>query len=429
MKIEDHSPGSASPEASPEIPARLSRRALLAGGAAAIGGAMLHTAANALSQVPGGIGFPDAPDPTKVQGDLAGPLGARDPSVEIQRVGAGQVSFTPLQDLDGIMTPSDLHFERHHAGIPRIDPERYRLMIHGMVDRPMSFSLSDLRRFPRATHLGFIECSGNGGRAFSGTSGEITPQMVDGLFSNSEWVGVPLATLLREAGVDPAATWILAEGSDAAVMTRSVPMDKALEDALVAFSQNGEPLRPAQGFPVRLVLPGWEGNAQVKWLRRLEVGDGPWMGREETAHYTDPIDDGTARMFTFTMDPKSLITFPAYPAILPERGWWEINGLAWSGRGRIERVEISVDGGESWTPAALQDPVLPKCATRFHHMWQWDGGETVIRSRAFDETGAAQPTYEAYLAERGPGTRYHYNHVRGWRIDEAGAVTYEARNT
>lgn len=409
----------------------LSRRTLLAGGAAALGGAVLHTAADALSQVPESLAPPDQPDPTTVQGDLASARGDRAPSVELSRlpVAEGQVSFTPLQDLDGIMTPSDLHFERHHAGIPDIDPDRYRLLIHGMVDRPSSFSLDDLRRFPRGSHLGFIECSGNGGSAFRSSSGELAPQILDGLVSNSEWVGVPLSVLLREVGADPEADWILAEGSDAAVMTRSIPVEKAMDDALVAYAQNGEPLRPAQGFPVRLVLPGWEGNAQVKWLRRLEVGHGPWMGREETAHYTDPMKDGTARMFTLVMDAKSLITFPAFPARLPEEGWWEITGLAWSGRGRIETVEISVDGGQTWEEAALESPVLPRCATRFRHLWQWDGTEALLMSRATDETGYVQPSYEEYLDERGPGTRYHFNHVRGWRVTSDGRVLYHARRT
>lgn len=416
-------------EARSDSPRPISRRALLAGGAVAIGGAVLHTAADALSQVPRGTGPQDAPDPTRVQGAPASPRGARAPSVESARVpvARGQVSFTPIQDLDGIITPADLHFERHHAGIPAIDPDEYRLVIHGMVERPTSFSLADLERFPRRSHLGFVECSGNGGSGFNGSNPELSPQVVDGLFSNSEWVGVPLSTLLAEVGVDPAATWILAEGSDAAVMTRSIPMDKAMDDALVAYGQNGEPIRPAQGFPARLVLPGWEGNAQVKWLRRLEVGDGPWMGREETAHYTDPMRDGTARMFTLVMDPKSIITFPAFPAVLPEDGWWEITGLAWSGRGAVERVEISTDGGDTWTEARLEDPVLPRCGTRFRHAWRWDGSETVLQSRAVDETGAVQPTHDEFLEQRGPGTRYHYNHIRGWRVTADGSVLYDAR--
>lgn len=296
-----------------------------------------------------------------------------------------------------------------------------------MVERPTSFSLADLKRFPQRSHLGFVECSGNGRAAFSGTDVEVTPQEVDGLLSTSEWVGVPLALILEEVGADPAATWVLAEGSDAAVMTRSIPMEKVREDALLAYGQNGEPIRPPQGFPVRLLLPGFEGNSQVKWLRRLELGSGPWMTREETSKYTDPMPDETARMFTLSMNSKSIITFPAYPSILPESGWWEITGLAWSGKGVIERVEVSTDGGGSWEDATLQEPVLPRCGTRFRHLWRWDGEEVLLQSRATDETGDVQPSHEEFVARRGPAARYHFHHIRGWRVASDGRVTYDAR--
>ena len=428
-----HDPGSTAPDRTDAGGGRngrpLSRRALLAGGAAAIGGAILHTAADALSQVPGSLGPPDGPDPTRVQGAPASPRGSRAPGVDLARVpvARGEVSFSPLQDLEGIMTPSDLHYERHHAGIPTIDPDRYRLLIHGMVERPTSYSLADLKRFPKRSHIGFVECSGNGGGAFRTTNPKMSPQVLDGLFSTSEWIGVPLSTLLQEVGADPNASWILAEGSDAALMSRSIPMAKAMEDALVAFGQNGEPLRPAQGYPVRLILPGWEGNTQVKWLRRLELGDRPWMVRDETDEYTDPMRDGTARMFTMVMHSKSIITFPAYPAILPEPGWWEVSGLAWSGKGKVARVEISADGGDTWEAAQLQKPVLPRCGTRFRYLWKWDGGPALLMSRATDETGDVQPTYQEFLDRRGPGTLFHYNHIRGWRVDSDGNVTYDAR--
>jgi sulfane dehydrogenase subunit SoxC len=431
MIDEDMSTGSGSPtEGGSRADRRvLTRRALIAGGAAALGGVVLHTAADALSQVPGAGAAQAATDgnaaadPTKIQGELAQPVGQRAPSVDLRRSLGGQVSFTPLEGLDGIITPADLHFERHHAGIPAIDPDRYRLMIHGMVDRPTSFSLADLKRFPRTSHLGFLECSGNGGRSV-GTGGQVSPQQLDGLLSTSEWVGVSLPLLLEEVGADPDATWVLAEGSDAAVLTRSIPMEKARSDAIVAYMQNGEPIRPAQGFPARLLLPGWEGNTNVKWLRRLEVGDGPWMSREETAHYTDPMADGTSRMFSMVMDAKSLITFPAFPAVLPETGWWEITGLAWSGRGKVARVEVTTDGGGTWEDAVLQEPVLPRCATRFRHLWRWDGGEVTLQSRATDETGNVQPSYEEFVEVRGPATRYHYNQVRGWQVAADGNVTY-----
>ncbi len=426
MRDADHDRPERDPPDRAEGGGLVSRRALLAGGAAALGGAVLHTAADALSQIPGGAPS-QVPDPTRQQGAFASRRGARAPSVELGRLGTGQVSRSPLQDLEGTITPADLHFERHHAGIPNIDPAAYRLMVHGMVERPTSFSLTDLKRFPQRTHLGFVECSGNGRAAYSGTSGEVTPQQVDGLLSTSEWVGVPLSILLEEVGADPAATWVLAEGSDAAVMTRSIPMEKAMTDAMVAYGQNGEPIRPAQGFPARLLLPGFEGNSQVKWLRRLEVGAGPWMTREETSKYTDPTTDETARMFTLVMDSKSIITFPSYPSVLPERGWWEIKGLAWSGKGAIERVEISVDGGRSWEEAELQEPVLPRCTTRFRHLWQWDGGEALLQSRATDESGDVQPSHAEFLRLRGPAARYHFHHVRGWRVAADGRVSYDAR--
>ena len=219
-------------------------------------------------------------------------------------------SGTPHQDLMGIITPSDLHFERHHGGVPEIDPATYTLVIHGMVDRPMVFTLADLKRFPSVSRIHFLECSGNLGR----TAGpETTPGQLAGLTSTSEWTGVPLATLLKEVGVQAKAKWLLAEGTDAAVLTRSVPIEKALDDALVAYGQNGEAIRPEQGYPARLFLPGWEGNASVKWLRRIEVSDQPFMTREETSKYTEPFANGTSRMFSFRMDARSLITYPAFP--------------------------------------------------------------------------------------------------------------------
>jgi sulfane dehydrogenase subunit SoxC len=242
--------------------------------------------------------------------------------------------------------------------------------------------------------------------------------------SNSEWTGVALATLFREAGVRPEAKWFLAEGGDACLMTRSVPVEKAFDDALVVWAQNGEPLRPEQGFPLRLLLPGWEGNICIKWLRRLELGLAPWMTRWETARYTDPLKDGTARQFSLVMDAKSIITSPAHPQRLGKPGYYPITGLAWSGRGRITRVDVSTDGGNTWTDAVLQDPVLPKAHTRFQHMWHWRGGETTLLSRATDETGYVQPTRRHLVEVRGPGTDYHYNCIRGWRVSADGAVSF-----
>jgi sulfane dehydrogenase subunit SoxC len=403
----------------------ISRRTLLAGAAGALGaGALQQQLARLQSQ----SGTPAVPaDPTKVPGSPTSVLGERSPFERPRRVPLGGnqgVSLTPLQDLYGIVTPADLHFERHHAGVPAIDPQRYKLLIHGMVERPMVFDLAALRRFPAVSALHFLECSGNGSASYRNIRPDVSPQLIDGLTSTSEWTGVPLATLFRAVGVKPGATWFLAEGEDAAVLARSIPIAKGWEDALVAYGQNGEPLRPEQGYPARLLLPGWEGNSNVKWLRRIEVSDHPFMTREETSKYTDPLADGTARQFSFVMDAKSIITFPAYPVTLSGAGWWEISGIAWSGRGMIRRVEISTDGGRQWAPAALQLPVLPRCHTRFRYLWNWDGKESLIMSRAIDQTGYVQPTLAELRAARGLGTFYHFNHIRAWRVRRDGSVVF-----
>jgi sulfane dehydrogenase subunit SoxC len=351
-------------------------------------------------------------------------IGQRSPFEQPRRIVGQDSSLTPLQDLYGIITPADLHFERHHAGVPAIDPQRYKLLIHGMVERPMVFDLESLKRFPCVSRLHFLECGGNGRLSFRGIRPDFSPQLVDGLTSTSEWIGVPLATLFREVRVRPGAKWFLAEGGDAAVLARSIPIEKAWDDALIAYGQNGEALRPEQGYPARLFLPGWEGNTNVKWIRRIEVADRPFMTREETAHYTDPLPDDTARMFSFVMDAKSIITFPAFPVALPDKGWWEITGIAWSGRGLITRVDVSTDGGRSWAPAELQQPVLPKCHTLFRFLWKWDGNEAMLMSRAVDQTGYVQPTLEELRRVRGPGTSYHFNHIRAWHVRPDGAVFF-----
>lgn len=403
----------------------ISRRSLLAGAAGALAAGALQQQIGRLQNQSGTPAVP--PDPTKVPGAPLSALGERSPFERPRRVPMGTnqgASLTPLQDLCGIVTPADLHFERHHAGVPAIDPAQYKLLIHGMVERPMVFDLAALRRFPAVSALHFLECSGNGGASYRNIRPELTPQLIDGLTSTSEWTGVPLATLFREVGVKPGATWFLAEGEDAAVLARSIPIEKGWQDAIVAYGQNGEPLRPEQGYPARLFLPGWEGNTNVKWLRRIEVTDHPFMTREETSKYTDPLADGTARQFSFVMDAKSIITFPAYPVTLPGAGWWDITGIAWSGRGRITRVDISTDGGTHWTQAELQGPVLPQCHTRFRYLWNWDGKESLIMSRAVDETGYAQPTLAQLRAVRGSGTFYHFNHIRAWRVRRDGSVVF-----
>ena len=399
----------------------MNRRAALTGlaGAAGVvlvqtaGGRVIQTAPQERPQVPA--------DPTKVQGPLPSELGARSPFERPVRDPSPTSSRTPLEYLHGTITPADLHYERHHGGVPSIDPERYELLIHGMVDRPMKFSLADLKRFPAVSRICFLECSGN----FWSSAPETTRAgQICGLTSQSEWTGVMLSTLFREVGIRNGASWMLAEGSDAAVMTRSVPMEKAWDDAMIAYAQNGEPVRPENGYPARLLLPGWEGNTSIKWIRRIEIGDRPYMTREETSKYSEPVKGGRIRQFSFIMDARSIITFPSYPAKL-ERGWVEIRGIAWSGRGRIQGVEISTDAGKTWQQAALQEPVLSKSHTRFRFLWQWDGNATEIMSRAIDETGYVQPTLQAIRAARGVGgIPYHLNPITAWTIRSSGEVMY-----
>ena len=394
------------------MPGTVTRRDLLAGAAGALGAAAL---------APSGASV-HAQDTTKSQGAPSSPLGARSPHEPLARGAVtGSSSRTPLQDLHGTITPSDLHFERHHGGVPEIDPDGYRLLIHGLVERPTVLTLGDLKRFPATSRICFLECSGNYPLA---AGPETKPENVCGMTATTEWTGVSLATLFREVGASPGASWFLAEGQDAAVMTRSVPMEKAWDDALVAWAQNGEALRPAQGYPARLLLPGWEGNANVKWLRRLELADRPFMTREETSKYTDPLADGTARQFSFVFDARSIITSPAWPDVV-EPGWIELRGIAWSGRGAVARVDVSTDGGRSWQEARLQEPVLRQAHTRFRHLWRWDGSETGIMSRAIDDTGYVQPTRAALRAVRGRrARRYHLNPITAWRIRPDGRVFY-----
>ncbi len=337
-------------------------------------------------------------------------------------IGAG-ASFTPHERLEGVITPGALHFERHHNGIPDIDPNQHRLLIHGLVERPLFFDLDSLSRYPLVSRIQFLECSGNGRRNIDPTPARLTASGLYGLLSCSDWTGVPLSTLLDEAGLLPEARWVAAEGADSAAMVRSVPLEKMLDDAIVAIYQNGERLRPGNGYPMRLFLPGWEGNASVKWLRRLEVTAEPVMARDETSKYTDLQPDGRAWMFTFPMDVKSLITSPSGEQQMSGPGLYQISGIAWSGAGRIRRVEVSADGGNSWAEAELTEPVISKSLTRFRIPWRWDGQPVVLQSRAIDETGATQPTRDALLGERGTQFFYHYNAVQSWAVSETGGVT------
>jgi sulfane dehydrogenase subunit SoxC len=332
------------------------------------------------------------------------------------------ISFTPLGDLDGIITPNGLVFERYHAGLPAIDPAQHRLMIHGMVQRPIILSMDDLMRFPSVSMIRFLECPANGGMEWRGAQMDRL-QFTHGMLACCEWTGVLLSTLLEEVGLAEGAAWVLAEGADGAHMSRSIPLDKALDDALIVYAQNGEALRPEQGYPVRLLNPGWEGNTSIKWLRRLEVGDKPWYQREETSKYTDLMADGTSREFTFVQECNSVVTHPCPEKPLGRKGKYWIEGLAWSGRGRIKHVDISVDGGVSWREATFTSEVLPRALTRFGLAWEWDGAPAMIQSRAVDETGYVQPTYGQLRAARGTNSIYHKNAIHTWKLGPDGRIS------
>ena len=332
------------------------------------------------------------------------------------------VNFTPLHELDGIITPNGLCFERHHAGIAEIEPGAHRLMINGLVEKPLVFTMADLRRFPRENKIYFLECAANSGMEWRGAQLNGC-QFTHGMVHCVMYTGVRLKTLLDEAGVKADGKWLLAEGADASAMTRSIPMEKALDDCLVAFAMNGEALRPEQGYPVRLVVPGWEGNMWVKWLRRLEVGDQPWEQREETSKYTDLLATGKARRFTWAMDVKSVITNPSPQApIRHGKGPLVLTGLAWSGAGTIERVDVSIDGGRNWKTARIDGPSLPRALHRFYHEFDWDGSELFLQSRAIDSDGMVQPTKEQLRAARGPNSIYHNNGIQTWHVNTDGVI-------
>jgi sulfane dehydrogenase subunit SoxC len=361
-------------------------------------------------------------------GEPLGPYGERSPFEKAVRWRRDSKtpetgsSFTPIHDSVGTITPSALHYERHHSGIPTIDPATHRLVIHGLVDRPLSLSMADIKRLASVTRIMVLECGGNSAGEWAATTGADV-QRSYGLVSGSEWTGVPLSRLLAAAGVQTRASWVIAEGADACRMMRSIPLAKALESSLLAYGQNGEAIRPAQGYPLRLINPGWEGNTNVKWLRSLKLTDQPYMARDETSKYSDLMPDGKARIFTYAMEAKSVITFPSGGQTLPGRGSYELTGLAWSGAGRIERVEVTTDGGKTWVAAALQEPRLPISLTRFRLPWQFNGQDALIASRAIDETGYVQPTREELIAARGTNSVYHYNGIKVWHVRADGTVT------
>jgi sulfane dehydrogenase subunit SoxC len=415
---------------------RLTRRAALASSGAGLASALLGRVglspltARAQDATPAASATgdnlpPNVPAWMRTPGAPSSPYGERAPAEDsvVRWAPSPDASFSPLADLHGTLTPNALWYEIHYGGIPAIDPSEHRLLVHGLVERPTLFTVDDLKRFPAVSVTHFLECSGNSYTEWTEASMGQTVQQTHGWTSCGEWTGVPVATILREVGIQPGGGWVLAEGADAVGHDRSIPTAKAMADGLLAYAVNGEDLRPSQGYPVRLLLPGFEGNTNVKWLRRLKVGTEPWQTRQETSHYTDLMPDGTARQFTFIMEAKSVITTPSGGQLLPGPGFVEISGLAWSGRGRIERVEVSTDGGQSWTAATLQEPVLPIAWTRFRLPWVWDGQATQLLSRAIDETGYVQPAIGQLVEARGVNSFFHNNAIKTWAIAADGEVS------
>ncbi|KII17774.1 sulfite dehydrogenase [Phaeobacter sp. S60] len=330
------------------------------------------------------------------------------------------INFTPIHALDGTITPQGCAFERHHSGAIELRKEDYRLMINGLVDTPLVFTYADLERFPRENRVYFCECAANSGMEWAGAQLN-GAQFTHGMIHNMEYSGVPLRTLLEEAGVNPAGKWVYVEGADASSNGRSIPLEKAMDDVLVAFKANGEALRKEHGYPVRLVVPGWEGNMWIKWLRRVEVMDQPVESREETSKYTDTLADGTSRKWTWEMDAKSVVTSPSPQSPIKHgTGPLVITGLAWSGRGAITGVDVSVDGGKSWQEARLAAPGTNKALTRFYLDTNWDGSEMLLQSRARDASGYVQPTKAQLREVRGLNSIYHNNAIQTWWVKASG---------
>jgi sulfane dehydrogenase subunit SoxC len=402
----------------------LKRTAVLLAATGLVGRAAEEIAAAEPPEVPPwmkapGAGFNAYGAPSRYESKVARTFMRSQPGT----TGSGAIR-TPLEALEGTITPSGLHFERSHSGVPDIDPDKHRLLIHGMVERPLIFTIDDLLRYPMVSRVHFLECSGNSQLLYQPAPPNVTAGQAHGLVSGSDWSGVPLRLLLEEAGADPGAEWIIAEGADAAAMSRSIPMAKAMHDAMLALFQNGERLRPENGYPLRLFLPGWEGNMSVKWLRRLKVVTAPAMTKDETSRYTDLQRDGKALMFTYPMEVKSVITHPSQGMTLKGAGLYHISGLAWSGNGTIKKVDITTDGGATWRAAELTAPVLPRALTRFRLPWRWDGGATVLKSRARDDAGHVQPEREKFIAAHGGNAVFHYNAIAAWSVAPNGEVKH-----
>jgi sulfane dehydrogenase subunit SoxC len=341
---------------------------------------------------------------------------------------------TPHQLLGGTVTPNGLHFSINHGGVPDIDPAEHKLVLHGMVRRPLEFTLESLSRHPLVTRMAFIECAGNSAPMFAKEPVQTTVQMLHGLVSNAEWTGVPLSALLDEAGIDPTAKWLVAEGADAQFLDRSVPVKKAYDDALIAVYQNGEHLMPGNGYPMRLLLPGYQGNMNVKYVRRIKVINQPAYSYFETKNYSQILPGGKTWRFHFVMEVKSFITYPSFGLNLKAPGLYAISGVAYSGTGRIAKVMVSADGGNSWGEAALQGPIHDKAFTRFVMPWRWDGQPAILQSRAYDDGGNAQPLRAEFVAMRGEATRpvttplafpnQHYNSITSWAVDSKGDIKH-----
>jgi sulfane dehydrogenase subunit SoxC len=417
----------------------LDRRALLGRGivfagaaAAGVGGSLTGAAAEPLKDDPwseaSGTVTPELQTPSRFEKHVTRSLS--NPNGEPRT----QHARTPHQLLNGVITPNSLHFTINHSGLPDIDPAQHKLVIHGMVKQPKVFTLDTLARYPMVTRQHFVECGGNSAAMFSNEPVQANLQGLHGLSSNSEWTGVLLSTLLDEVGVDPKAVWMLAEGADSLALTRSVPVKKGLDDAMVALYQNGERLMPGNGYPMRLLLPGYEGNMNVKFLRRVKLVDQPAMTYYEARNYSPVLPDGKAYRFYFVNEVKSFITHPSFGQTMKDKGFYEISGIAYSGSGRIDKVLVSADGGKSWAEAALQGPVYPKAFTRFRMPWKWDGQPVVLQSRAWDEAGNAQPLRADFVAARGETKtpvrnalafpNQHYNSLTSWGIDAKGEIKH-----
>jgi sulfane dehydrogenase subunit SoxC len=415
----------------------LDRRALLGrgimfAGAMTAGTSVTGAAAEPLTNDPWSLEMGDATPPLQVPSRFEKNVvrTLSNPKNELRNSHAR----TPHHLLNGTVTPNSLHFTICHSGLPDIDPAKHRLVIHGLVKQPMEYTVETLSRYPMVSRMAFVECGGNSAPMFSSEPFQGTAQALHGLASNAEWTGVLLSTLLEETGIDPKAKWFLAEGADSLALHRSVPVKKALDDAMIALYQNGERIMPGNGYPMRLLLPGYQGNMNVKYVRRIKLLDQPAMSFYEAKTYSQILPDGKAWRFHFLQEVKSFITQPSFGQSLKGPGYYEISGVAYSGTGRIAKVMVSADGGKSWAQAALQEPVQPKAFTRFRMPWRWDGQPVVLQSRAWDESGAVQPTRAEFVAARGQTSapltnplafpNQHYNSITSWGVDSAGSIKH-----